>query len=536
MADYDVENQKKRLRRYLNPTIAGPNTDIILEALATGAGYLVQSVEAVNDQLYIATAVDRYLDSKLSERNLSRPEELGLSDDIFRQIGIEVTNKSQVRDLINKILEIMFGQEFTRATLASNLIEPYNLNDGDSLMVSYNDGPINTVTFKANEFGNINTATAQEVSDAITRGMRQLGQNGSAFIKNDGFGNYVNLISDANGASSTVKVLGGNAQNALKFPQIRGTTPDITTQWTLSLGNGGRMRATWTGGPNPSLGRVLVGDYINIYGLSFGPSNRGTFNIDVTVSGTVGNAYVEFSNPSGIPEVVVQGTLNAILFYQPLRSSVLSKLIYAAAYQSSNRLLEVYMPATTRVIRRDRIGSAHVIDEGSSGTNYGPYIYDESKPYIISGDQCNTTEAIGANSGLVITVDDASAIPDARGFLCFGFGTSKEEGPVPYISRPSDGTLMIDPSYRFKYTHKVGTNIQWICQNSIYLLPGTGISYPFYITDVVSGTSYAEQLVNYTAATGISVIVYILYSNDIGLGKWGTKDSEKFWVFGQDMT
>src|SRR5271154_3575830 len=95
-----TEEQYKRLRSYLNPFLKGPNVDAVLTALASSnASYLINSASAVNDQLYITTASGQYLDERLAQYGITRPAAVGLSDETFRQIGIAVKNRKQVRDL-----------------------------------------------------------------------------------------------------------------------------------------------------------------------------------------------------------------------------------------------------------------------------------------------------------------------------------------------------------------------------------------------------------------------------------------------------
>jgi hypothetical protein len=530
------EKEKQRLRQYLNPAIRGKNTEAVLEALSMGQTRLIENVEAVNDSIYIVKAKGRYLDSRLADRELTRPENVGLSDDVFRQIGIEVSNRKQIRDLILSLLEIIYGEEFTRATAFSSEFETYALEDGDTLKIQFDDEaePVE-VTFQTSQFANIAAATAQEVADAITKQLRNLGRRGAAFAKDDGIGGYVVLISQTIGPASAIRVVGGKAQNKLKFDKIRPTSGDSSTQWTLTQQSGGVIRATWTGGANPSVGKVRKGDYTTVYGTAFNIANRGTFTITAVQGGLIGDAYVEFSNPNGIAEIVVQGNSEAILFYNPYRTTLSSKATYAAAYQTEARLLEVFIPATTKVVRRDRIGAAHIHDTGPSGDDQqGPYIFEDSKPYTIGKEECNTTQTVDSNTGIVIEVDNSADIPDNSGFVVFGFGTSKEEGPVPYIARPSSNTLMVNPSYRFKNVHAPGTNISLIAQNFVYDVKTDGTDYAFYLTDVVSGRIYAEELIKLVAATGIRLVITILYPGDEGMGKWGTDNSEKYYVFGPD--
>ena len=543
MSDYDyndvttIEKEKERLRSLLNPSISGTNTDKLLESIASGPAHLIYNIRAVTEQLYIAKASGRYLDELMADRNLTRPDNVGLPDDVFRELGIQISNRKQVRDLLLKILEILFGSEFTRANLDTTELETYNLSNNDNLIISFDDEESVEIIFNSGQFTNISSATAQEVADAITRELRRLGRRGAAIARDDGSGGYVRLTSETIGPASSVRVLGGSAQNILRFPQIRPTTGNTTTQWELSVVSGGNTRATWVGGSNPSVGKVKTRDYVNIYGSSFNVNNQGTYTVTKVHGGLVGDAYVEFDNTSGVAETVVQGTDDAILFYNPLRTTIASGITYASVYQTESRLLEIFMPATTKVVRRDRQGAAHLHESGASTENdLGPYIFDESKAYIIGGEECNTTETIDSDTDLLIFVDDSSNIPDEEGYLVFGFGTSKEEGPVPYISRPSDNSIIINPSYNFEQIHEIGTNISLIAQNYSYNLPRSGKDYPVYLTDIVSGRLYAEDLIDLVSATGITVVITILYPNDIGLAKWGDEvNSDKYWVWGPDL-
>ena len=518
-----LEDEYKRLRGYLNPTIRGKNTTAILEALAPASLHLVNNIIAMNDSLYISTASDTYLDDRMSDFGITRPETIGLSDDIFRQLGIEIINRKQVRDLIMKILEIVYGEEYTRATSNSTNVEPYFLEDGDTLIVSYDEQAPITVTFSASQFSNINFATAQEVSDTITRANRTQNSTGSAYSKDDGNGNFVVLMPGTNGPASSIRVLGGKTQNKLRFDAIRPITAQSDTQWTIH-NYSGTARMTWTGGTNPSIGKARKGDYVNVYGsFTNNPSlnhiNVGTFVITKVQSGTLDNAYIEFANPLCYNETAVQGSADGFLVFNPIKTTPTSKPNYALAFQTTSKVLEVYMPAVTKVIRRDRIGSAHLQDGGASaGTDYGPYIFDTTKPYSIGQEECNITQIVDSNSSLVINVDNSSSMPDTVGHIVFDFGGPKEE-LVPYLGRPSNNSLMINPTYKFKNEHDIGTNISLVSQNYSVILDDNGDDYEFFVTSTIDGRTYVQDLINSVAATGIIVNIFILYPDSIGIGK-----------------
>lgn len=625
-----TEEQYKRLRSYLNPYLKGKNVDAVLTALAAGnAAYLINNVRAVNDQLYITTAVGQYLDERLADFGIVRPTAVGLSDDVFRQIGIEVKNRKQVRDLINNLLDAIFGDEYVRASNQARAVEPYNLADGDTLIINFDEAHTVTIQFTAAEFQSIAAAKAQEVADAITKTLRNLGFNGTAIAIDDGNGPYVEILSDTIGPISSVTILGGSAQNQLKFDAPVAAGGNGSTQWTLSVQSGGIMRFTWTGGANPQLGKVSTGNYVNIFGGGFASSsNVGSYTITKAVGGVAGISYFEVENPLGTPGVIVQGSANAVLFYNPVRKTVASRLSYAAVYQAQGRVLQIFMPAATKVIRRGRIGSAHLHDAprgtftfnanalpGDSfsitttnalvagadfaiggniqatvlnlvaainadivgldavanqgavavfndslaimltmnytgGANivgsgplgdmtslqpnqFGPYIYDLTQPFTVSDIGTTLTQDLDGTLPRVISVKDSSQFPDAQGYIILGYGTNEQEGPIPYISRPSNNTLLISPAYTIKTLHLSGSDVALVSVKAPVTVSRDGFDYPFYLTDVVSGRVYAQDLINSVAATGINIVFTILYPSDIGLGKWGTAYTENPVIWGE---
>jgi len=356
-------SETARLRSYLNPAIKGKNVDSLLNTLAIASSYLVNSVYAVNQNLFITTASAQYLDLLLSQYGITRPPQIGISDDAFRQIGIQVKNRKQVRDLINNLLDIVFGDELCKATDSASVVEPYNLSDGDTLIVSFDGATPVTIPFQASNFTNIHAALAIEVADAVVSYLNSQGLTGLATTKNNGLGNYVELVSSTIGPRSSVTVLGGSAQNILIFPSPVGAGGNASTQWTLSVQADGRIRFTWSGGANPNLGKLSVGDYVNVYGGGFASStNIGTFTIVDAVGGLPGASYFDVYNPIGTTGTITQGTDTAVLFFNPVKETIQSKGYYAALYQTSSNVLQIFIPATTQVVVRNREGSAHLHD------------------------------------------------------------------------------------------------------------------------------------------------------------------------------
>ena len=104
----------------------------------------------------------------------------------------------------------------------------------------------------------------------------------------------------------------------------------------------------------PQLGKVSIGNYVNVFGGGFGSSaNEGSYTITDVLGGPVGTAYFEVYNPLGTSGTITQGIDDAVLFYNPIKKTLASRLSYAAVYQSQGRMLQIFLPAR-QVIRRER--------------------------------------------------------------------------------------------------------------------------------------------------------------------------------------
>jgi hypothetical protein len=633
MANNLTEYQK--LRSFLNPSIRGKNVDSVLSALATGTGYLVQSVEQVNAQLFITTASAQYLDLLLAQYNILRPPSVGISDEIFREIGLQVKNRKQVRDLIENLLNAIFGDQFTTAYDSSTMVEPYDLSNGDTLIIQFDGGSPITIPFQTGNFVDIHNATAIEVADAIVSYLTSQNLTGSATIANNGLGNYVQIFSSTLGPRSSVSVLGGSAQNVLVFPSTVPAGGNASTQWTLSTQSDGKIRFTWSGGASPNLGKLAPGNYVNVYGGGFASSsNIGTYTILDNAGGLVDEAYFDIYNPIGTTGIITQGTDSAVLFFNPVKSTVQSNEYYAALYQTETNVVQIFLPATTRVVRRGRIGSAHlhdpprgtftllaqpnpgdvfyltssvfvttgvnfvvggtlletvqnivaainnlnagivgivnvidgqnivyvqndslanvltitysgsanIIASGPQGFNIsldpnqpGPYVYDTSQPFTVAAINTVLTDDVNSSTGRVMIVENSSQFPNSTGYVVFDYGGETQE-LAQYTAIPSNDTILLSPINNLQFDHPAGQNVTLIESKSPVNLPASGLGFEFFLTDVVGGRIYCEDLIQQVIAAGITLNFVILYPDDIGLGKAGTPNSEIVYVYGPDPT
>lgn len=210
------------LRKHLTAALEGPGWDAVIAGLATGDATNFTNTHLIFDQLYTITASGVYLDRVTANDGISRPKNVGVSDDIYRNLAIKVTNNKVVNEALLEVLAVYYGEDAVRAHATTELHEPYQLNNGDSLNVIIDGLYSVQVIFNSTEFTDIANATADEVAGVITRAFLIAGVKGFArsFVDpSDGF-TKVNVYSGSLGLKGSVQIglVGGKSQNSLEFP------------------------------------------------------------------------------------------------------------------------------------------------------------------------------------------------------------------------------------------------------------------------------------------------------------------------------
>lgn len=664
---------KKRLRRFLNPSIKGKFTNALLEAIATGDEFNEQNILAVKEQLFIATATGQFLDRLMSGIGINRPPGVGISDDLFRQIGIQQTSNKLVTNIFLDVLEIFYGADAIRANVLSGRPQGYRITDGMTLIIQVDNNTLPLlVTFRTSDFTNIANASAIEIANVISRTSFNSGYTltAEAILDAETGLSHVQLMSGTKGPKSVITVLGGSAQNVLRFPEEKQAIAKVGTQFTTSF-SGPYVRFTWTAGPSPALAFVNPGDYVNIYGAGYLSSNQGTFTVQNVQDGPMGNAFFEIINPSFVPQgpvtlsqvpgasqhgtvtstaflqaaptgavrssnvvtvttqanhgfsmsqkVTIVGvdntsfngtftitgipTLNSftysqlgvnassgggqasvsyviqpingaqrsggistinlttthnlvagqtvdiegvddssfdgvntilsvgatsitytqdasndVTFFNPARQVIQKLTRYASVYEASPYEIVVFLPATTKIVKRTLQGSWHVHNSASEKTFISAYVYDPTSGFPITKTGTQLTETIFTGQLKTVTFGTNTAdFPDGEGFLVFDWGTSNQEGPVKYLGRPSTGSLLLDPSYKFQKTHAAGSDVTLLKDRKPYKPKVDGSDYATYLTGTINGRIEAQKLIETLKAAGIFLNVIIVYPKGPGL-------------------
>lgn len=669
-----AEDIKKRLRSYLNKSRKGKFTTALLEMLASGDEPNENMILAVKEQFMIATAYSTFLEQIMSGIGVTKPPGVGISDDLFRQIGIKQTASKLVTNIFLDVLEIFYGADSIRANVRSGRPQGYVFTDGMTLQIKVDNVPdILLVTFETEFFTNIANATATEVANVVSRSAFNSGYSITAEAVEDSETGlfYVQLVSGTKGPRSSITILGGSAQNILRFPTDKQATPKVGTQFTMSF-SGPYVRFTWTSGASPELSFVNPGDYVNIYGSNFLESNQGSFTVENVQDGAMGSAFFDIINPSFVPQApailnqvggasgsgsitttsfiqaapigvarasnivtitttsphgfsvgqkvtisgidntsfngtytitgtpiatqftysqlgvnassgngqasvsysiaatpsgavraggittittttahnlaigqsvailgvldssfngtftitsigvnsftYVQDASNDVVFFYPERQTIQKLTRYATVYEVSPYEVTVFMPATTKIVKRTLKGSWHLHNSSLDSTFTSAYTYDTTSGFPVTKTGTKLIEEIFA--GQLKTVGfgtDTSGFPDSEGFLVFDWGTSNQEGPIKYLGRPSTGSLLLDPSYKFQKTHEIGSDVRLLKDRKPYKPRADGSDYPTYLTGTIGGRVEAKKLIEKLKAAGIFLNIVVVYPKGPGL-------------------
>ena len=99
-----------------------------------------------------------------------------------------------------------------QAAIQSLNSAPFELADGQTLLIEVDQGVAETVTFNTGDFVDITNATAQEVADAIVADV-------SGISADPTLGDNVRITSDTDGTGSALRIVGGTAAEELGFSQ-----------------------------------------------------------------------------------------------------------------------------------------------------------------------------------------------------------------------------------------------------------------------------------------------------------------------------
>lgn len=354
------DSAEKILRKHLNSTLVGRAWDALIAALSLSDDFNWENARLAFDQLFKSTASGLYLDRKAGNDGLSRPPDIGLSDELFRELSIKVTNNKLTVEAVLEVLEIFYGPDATRANVSTGIGGPWALTEGDTLDLLIDEKFPVHVVFDIQDFTAIGQAQPLEVAAAITRTCKLYNTTAYAIavVDTSTGDTVVRIYSGSLGLSSSVRVTGGTSQRVFGFPQfipaITDTTNLSTLDWDITTPFPNVTRFEAVLGSEADLLQVQIGDYVVVSGTSFAPENRGSLviiDVSVVFVGPNKVQYFDVIN-EGFDQSVSQTSLRDVLFFRPSKSTIQSSTRTVVVAQAEPGLLEISIPATTQAVNR----------------------------------------------------------------------------------------------------------------------------------------------------------------------------------------
>ena len=395
----------------------------LLYALAEGDGYIDAQVDAVADNSLVVTASGKYLDRLGSLYGASRGRATGVQDNDFQKIiPVIGSNPKQIITTLQKVIDYIYGPYASHANTSCSAPAPYNLFHGSRLKVRVDDSEVE-IFFKSSDAVNISQASAQEVATAVSE--RTQGRLIGSVVTNVRTGEqFLNIRTATIGSQGFVQVLGGEAQSAFRFPEIRPTRRDIGS-WSISRFKGtDEMQYDCISGISPACraAGVRIGDLVTIsIDSGLDEKNCGTFKVSF-----VSENSFRVINPNGLPEQnTLQRNEEDFTFYRPDLGNILLEARPATIINSAQRELTVILPVTSPIVKRTLKGSHHfhsgisnIIEATSNSvTLASPAGFRSSGSFFIVGDRTKAEGIVSSVQGNKVTMITGDGWPSKGAFF-----------------------------------------------------------------------------------------------------------------------
>lgn len=147
-----------------------PVMKAILQALAGGDAEIEQQIQNTKAQLFVRTAEGQNLDKLANSLGVSRPTSLGLTDAEYQELIPNLSLKAkQVRKAFYDTADVFWGPLFSRTNVQTINAETFDINPGEELLISIDDGEVQTIKVLSNDVAVPGAATADEVAAILSR-------------------------------------------------------------------------------------------------------------------------------------------------------------------------------------------------------------------------------------------------------------------------------------------------------------------------------------------------------------------------------
>lgn len=362
-----------RLSRFLPDTYRGSslkNINGIVGAISNADDIIENLLIEGRKQLFLTSAQGKYLVDLAGQYGFSLPRNAGFDTTGIRNLAIPaVFLPKQTAYTANRIIETFYSVDVLHPSFLSAVGEPYALTDGDDLVLQTLSGEIRVV-FRSSQVGDINNVTAGEVAGIVNS--QQLLIFADTYYNRQTNNINVRLTSSAYGANASLKVVGGTAQNILKFPEVRDCAGDATTVWSVTKEQNktyaSRVMFTYVSGTQPTIWNLRVGDLLTVRGLQDTSEPWSVLNGSYKLL-DVGRDYFVIQNlqftPSTLPVVLTQPNPLSFVFTSSRARSIYDNQEWALVTETRPNEIDISIPVVPPVIKRKLKGASHL-----HGNNY----------------------------------------------------------------------------------------------------------------------------------------------------------------------
>ena len=195
-----------------------PVINALLQGFAGGDEDISTQLENCKAQLFIKTGGNQYLTRLASAQGVEKPENMNLTDEIFRNLVPNLSFKAkQIRKTFYDTMDVFWGPLFSRANITTTNYAPFNISVGEKMVVSINGDDSQEIKVMDGEVLVDGVATAAELMVILARIKNA---TPSIILDNQTGYEYINLRTNAVGLRGSVEILSGSMLGAgnLNFP------------------------------------------------------------------------------------------------------------------------------------------------------------------------------------------------------------------------------------------------------------------------------------------------------------------------------
>jgi hypothetical protein len=155
----------KSLRPQYNRVISA-----LLNAIALSDDNVSAAIGAAKDQLFIPTASGTDLDRAANSLGVQRPATLGLNDTDFQNLIPNLSLKPKtIRKAFYDTADVFWGPLFSRANINGTVSAPFYVMADDTLIISIDNEPLQTIKVLASDYAAAGLVTAKELQAILGR-------------------------------------------------------------------------------------------------------------------------------------------------------------------------------------------------------------------------------------------------------------------------------------------------------------------------------------------------------------------------------